>query len=132
MPKSEAAMVAAGNPVAEPARRPQDRNQMTALSRSFRHRKPTQVIDVRCSATLPARSAEDGRCQLFAGHDGPHALMFGRNGERLVRTWTTSATSSATSSAAAPVDTEALQRPWMFGFPVPAWFEADPASELTG
>jgi hypothetical protein len=96
---------------------------MTTVSRSFRHPEPAQVIDVRCSATLPTRTTSDGRCQLFAGHDGPHAVMFSRTGARLVRTWRLNAP---------PVESDALQRPWMFGFPVPAWFEADPASELTG
>lgn len=98
---------------------------MTALSRRRRHPEPARVIDVRCSARLPAMAGEQGRCQQFAGHDGPHAVMFGRHGERLVRTWRTEDPSS-------PVDTDALQRPWMFGFPVPAWFEADTRSELAG
>jgi hypothetical protein len=98
---------------------------LTTVSRSFRHTEPAQVIDVRCSATLPKRCPSEGRCQLFAGHDGPHAVMFGRPGARLVRTW-------RSNDSAAPQDSDALQRPWMFGFPVPAWFEADTESELTG
>jgi len=97
---------------------------MTTLSQSFRHPEPAQVIDVRCSAKLPARPNPAGRCQLFAGHDGPHAVMFGRAGARLVRTWRT--------GDATGIDTDALQRPWMFGFPVPAWFETDTAPKLTG
>lgn len=96
---------------------------MTTVSRAFRHPEPAQVIDVRCSAMLPARDAHEGRCQLFAGHDGPHAVMFGRQGERLVRTWRANDPSS-------PADTATLQRPWMFGFPVPAWFEADSGTPL--
>ncbi len=90
---------------------------MTALSRSLRHPEPARAIDVRCSAALPTRTDGQGRCQLFAGHDGPHAVMFGRAGERVVRTW-------LTSDPAAVRDCDAMQRPWMFGFPVPAWFEA--------
>ena len=102
---------------------------MTTVPRSFRHSEPAKVIDVRCSASLPTRGAHEGRCQLFAGHDGPHAVMFARSGTRLVRTWR--------ANEAAPTDTDALQRPWMFGFPVPAWIEAEPAladsaAELTG
>ena len=73
---------------------------------------------------MPRRPGAEGRCQLFAGHDGPHAVMYGRNGARLVRTWRKADTP--------PVDSDALQRPWMFGYPVPAWFEADPATELIG
>jgi hypothetical protein len=92
-----------------------------AVSSAFRHPDPPGAFDVRCSASLPRRPGPEGRCQLFAGHDGPHAVMYGRHGERLVRTWRT---------GIAPSDTRAMQRPWMFGFPVPAWFEADPAPEL--
>jgi hypothetical protein len=98
---------------------------MTTASRPFRRPEPAQMIDVRCSATLPSRCPTEGRCQLFAGHDGPHALMFGRRGERLVRTW-------KGKDPASLVDSAALQRPWMFGYPVPAWYEADTTSELTG
>ena len=97
---------------------------MTILSRSFRHPEPARVIDVRCSAALPTRSPTQGRCQLFAGHDGPHAVMFGRDGQRLVRTW-------RTKDPAAATDSVALQRPWMFGFPLPAWFEAASSADRT-
>jgi hypothetical protein len=62
------------------------------------------------------RPVDEGRCQLFAGHDGPHAVMFGRDGERVVRTW-------RSGGDGAFADTGVLQRPWMFGFPLPAWFE---------
>jgi hypothetical protein len=105
------------------ARRPADRNPMTAVSPSFQHSEPARVIDVRCSAALPSRRSQEGRCQLFAGHDGPHALMFARAGERLVRTWRTNG---------APSDSSAMQRPWMFGFPMPAWFESDSSAKRTG
>ena len=94
---------------------------MTTVSRSFRHPEPARVLDVRCSAALPDRRGSEARCQLFAGHDGPHALMFARTGERLVRTWRAGKT---------PTDSDALQRPWTFGFPTPAWFEDDPAAQL--
>ena len=102
---------------------------MTTIARSFRHPEPPLVrpeLDVRCSAFLPRRPAAEGRCQLFAGHDGPHALMFGRCGQRTVRTWTRG-------TPQAVLDTRELQRPWMFGYPVPAWFETDDAdTELAG
>lgn len=82
------------------------------------------MIDVRCSASLPSHKATEGRCQLFAGHDGPHALMFARGPERLVRTWRAKGN---------PTDSDALQRPWMFGYPTPAWYEGDgDPAELTG
>lgn len=87
---------------------------MTAISRSY-----SQTVDVRCSAALPGMSANEGRCQLFAGHDGPHAVMFVHSGERLVRTWR----ASNPAAAAADGGSNALQRPWMYGYPVPAWFE---------
>jgi hypothetical protein len=44
--------------------------------------------------------------------------MFARCNERLVRTW-------HAKDAGAAVDSDALQRPWTFGFPTPAWFESD-------
>jgi hypothetical protein len=97
---------------------------MTTVTRSFRQPQPAEVapagaFDVRCSATLPDHRPREGRCQLFAGHDGPHAVMFARERERLVRTWR--------SKGGEPEETDVLHLPWMFGFPVPAWTE--PASE---
>jgi hypothetical protein len=96
---------------------------VTTVSHSVRHPEPARVIDVRCSAALPSRTDGQGRCQLFAGHDGPHAVMFGRAGARVVRTW-------LTSDPAGHRDCDGVQRPWMFGFPVPAWFEAGAAPDL--
>ena len=96
---------------------------MTTVSRPDQHPAAARVVDVRCSAGLTARRGQEGRCQLFAGHDGPHAVMFGRGGRRLVHTWR--ADGAASESAA-------LQRPWMFGFPMPAWFEDDAPAGLTG
>jgi hypothetical protein len=93
---------------------------MTAVARSFRPAERTREIDVRCSAALPSAPGQDGRCQLFAGHDGPHAVMFAHCGKRSVRNWTSSR--AATTADAGP---ETLQRPWMFGYPVPAWFESE-------
>ncbi len=89
---------------------------MTAISRSY----PTHEIDVRCAATLPQMSRDEGRCQLFAGHDGPHAVMFTHCGRRLVRTWR-----SSDPAHPADIGSGAMQRPWMYGYPVPAWFESD-------
>lgn len=90
---------------------------MTTISRSYH----SHEIDVRCSAALPGIPFDEGRCQLFAGHDGPHAVMFAQFGERIVRTW-------RRSNPGAAADSEAgLQRPWMYGYPVPAWFEGESA-----
>jgi hypothetical protein len=55
-------------------------------------------------------------------------VMYARAGERRVRLW-------RRRDAAGAVDAGggAFQRPWMFGYPLPAWFEADdpePADEL--
>ena len=95
---------------------------MTTVARSYRTAEPTRAIDVRCSARLPHHvTSDEGRCQLFAGHDGPHAVMFAHCGKRSVQLWTNTLT-TATTAEAGP---ETLQRPWMFGFPVPAWFETD-------
>ena len=105
------------------------------MSRSFRYPESAQAIDVRCSAGLPDHCPAEGRCQLFAGHDGPHAVMFARGSERFVRTWRTNG-AGADAEAARPAESTVLQRPWMFGFPTPAWFEDElagrPAAELSG
>jgi hypothetical protein len=93
---------------------------MTTVARPYRTPEPARAFDVRCSAALPALAPAEGRCQLFAGHDGPHAVMFAQCGARSVRLWTNAR--SAITAAAGP---DTLQRPWMFGFPVPAWFETD-------
>jgi hypothetical protein len=93
---------------------------MTAVARSIRPAERAPEIDVRCSASLPREASGEGRCQLFAGHDGPHAVMFAHCGRRSVRLWRGSR--PATTADACP---ETLQRPWMFGYPVPAWFETD-------
>lgn len=94
---------------------------MTAIARSSRESRSTHAIDVRCSATLPRAEAHDGRCQLFAGHDGPHALMYAHCGNRKVRTWRSNDRESTV------VDGSLMHsRPWMYGYPVPAWFETEP------
>src|SRR6059036_3422251 len=96
---------------------------MTTITRRFGRTGSPHEIDVRCSALLPRVEAAKGRCQLFAGHDGPHAVMFAHCGKRMVRTW-------KSSNPAAPADggPNALQRPWMYGYPVPAWFETESGS----
>jgi hypothetical protein len=93
---------------------------MTTITRRFGRPGAPHEIDVRCSAVLPRADADEARCQLFAGHDGPHAVMFGHCGKRMVRTW-------KSSNPTAPADggPNALQRPWMYGYPVPAWFETE-------
>jgi hypothetical protein len=98
-------------------------HQMTTIAHSHRSADPRhREIDVRCSATLDRKVPLEGRCQLFAGHDGPHAVMFGRCGKRTIRTWTSR-------NPAAVTDVGGMQRPWMFGYPVPAWFETDASAE---
>jgi hypothetical protein len=46
--------------------------------------------------------------------------MFAQGGKRLLRTW-----KSRHSSGAADYEANALQRPWMYGYPSPAWVEPD-------
>ena len=96
---------------------------MTAIARSPRDAGSTHAIDVRCSAALPRADGHEGRCQLFAGHDGPHAVMYAHCGRRMVRTW------RAQDKASTCVDGSAMQsRPWMYGYPIPAWFETEAES----
>jgi hypothetical protein len=97
---------------------------MTTIARTSRSAKTPYEIDVRCSAALPREAATEGRCQLFAGHDGPHAVMFARCGKRTVRTWTLRDAAGKTDAGA-----EALRRPWMFGYPAPAWYETESPAE---
>lgn len=96
---------------------------MIAPSPVSQESPPPSQIDVRCSARIPRATPEEGRCQLFAGHDGPHAVLFVHDGARMVRTW---------ADADHPSDVDVAHggplRPWMRGFPTPAWFEPDPAS----
>jgi hypothetical protein len=99
---------------------------MTTIARSSRSAAAPREIDVRCSAALPLQAATEGRCQLFAGHDGPHAVMFVRCGKRNVRTWTVRDSAGKTDGGA-----EALRRPWMFGYPAPAWYETEVPAEHT-
>jgi hypothetical protein len=97
---------------------------LTAIARTHDQRESAHPIDVRCSALLPRTDAHTARCQLFAGHDGPHAVMFAHCGKRALRMWR-----SGGSMATAEAGPEALQRPWMFGYPVPAWYETEAAAE---
>lgn len=97
---------------------------MTTISRTSRSARTPYEVDVRCSAALPRHSAAEGRCQLFAGHDGPHAVMFARCGKRTVRTWTLRDAAGKTDAGA-----EAFRRPWMFGYPSPAWYETESPAE---
>jgi hypothetical protein len=92
---------------------------MTTIAGSQRQNR--HEIDVRCSAALPHPAPDAGRCQLFAGHDGPHAVMFAHGGKRVVRAWLRS-----NPNGAVDVEPSGLQRPWMYGYPVPAWFETKP------
>ena len=49
--------------------------------------------------------------------------MYAHCGRRLVRSWRTK------DRASTVVDCRAMQsRPWMYGYPVPAWFETEPES----
>lgn len=72
--------------------------------------------DLRCSGTLGASLGTAGRCQLFSGHEGPHAVMFAAGGRRRIRTWTGRDADSAQDGQG-----EIAGRPWMLGYPVPAW-----------
>jgi hypothetical protein len=78
------------------------------------------MIDVRCTSREPDSFGltDAGRCQLLAGHEGPHAVMFSRNGRRMVRTWCARDARSLQEHGAGQ---ETL--PWGLGLPRPAWRE---------
>lgn len=73
-------------------------------------------FDLGCAHTLPD-SELVGRCQLWAGHDGDHALLFVRQGQRMVRTWSDVPPIVPRDSS----DTHGY--PWVRGFPYPAWHQ---------
>lgn len=78
------------------------------------------MIDIRCGASLDSPSHEQGRCQLLMGHEGAHAVMFGRAGHLEVRTWRLMGGLDATDHVAA-----CEMRPWALGCPRAAWIERD-------
>lgn len=75
-------------------------------------------LDIRCSARLPDPNVDYARCQLAAGHEGEHAVMFCSRGSRRVRCWDHRV--AGLSSDHGVLD---AQRPWLRGFPVPAWVD---------
>jgi hypothetical protein len=79
---------------------------------------------LQCAAALDSPSPSLARCQLLAGHYGPHAVMFARHGRRLVRCWRGKDPATIDDHLAAE---ETM--PWVRGCPTPAWWEY-PQSEL--
>ena len=76
------------------------------------------MIDIRCGASLDDPSHGRERCQLLMGHEGRHAVMFGRAGHLEVRTWRVPGGADASDHVAA-----AEMRPWARGCPRAAWTE---------
>jgi hypothetical protein len=77
------------------------------------------MVDIRCTHRL-ARSSARSRCQLLAGHDGWHAVMFCDRGRRTVRRW--SAEIEPVDETRTVDETEGFESlPWVRGLPVPAW-----------
>jgi CBS domain-containing protein len=73
-------------------------------------------FDVGCAHTLPDHDGV-GRCQLWVGHQGEHAVMFVRDGARLVRFWDNDRPPLIHDGA------DCRCQPWVHGFPRPAWHE---------
>jgi hypothetical protein len=75
------------------------------------------MIDVRCTARQADTAAGTPvRCQLLAGHEGAHAVMFCQDGRRTVRTWRGRDGRSVEEHRAGQET-----RPWALGMPQPAW-----------
>jgi len=76
--------------------------------------------DLQCTSIQPKprRSGDTGRCQLLAGHEGPHAVMFCRSGRRTIRTWRDSDPATIKDQFVAQPNL-----PWVMGMPRPAWGE---------
>lgn len=65
-------------------------------------------IDLRCGRTVPGQRPLP--CQLYVGHEGPHAVLFARGGERILRTWT-----GEGAPRERPAAQENLPLPWVPG-----------------
>jgi hypothetical protein len=91
---------------------------MTASRSTPKPADSNSLPDVRCVESLDAPSGRAGRCQLFIGHEPPHAVMYTRGDQRVVRTWVRHDVAAARDGGV-----EITRLPWMFGFPVPAWVE---------
>jgi len=78
------------------------------------------MIDLRCQARLPGPPDDEDtcRCQLLAGHEGDHAVMFCRAGRRTMRTWVDGDPHTCRDELVAQPTL-----PWMVGMPRPAWSE---------
>ena len=74
-------------------------------------------LDIRCTARLPDPDVDYPRCQLGAGHEGEHAVMFCAHLERLVRCWDTR------DGADSDHVEQDVARPWCRGYPVPEWVD---------
>ena len=78
------------------------------------------MLDLQCTAIhpRPRNSGDIGRCQLLAGHEGPHAVMFCRAGRRIIRSWRDSDPTTIRDQCVAHPNL-----PWVMGMPRPAWGE---------
>ena len=83
-----------------------------ALLEVFRSTLP---FDLSCTHSVPG--SVSGRCQLWAGHDGEHAVMYSRDGARIVRSWRDNDLGSVRDGA------DCRAQPWARGFPQSAWHE---------
>jgi hypothetical protein len=88
---------------------------MTAVAPRFGTPVTRSYSLLRCSARQIDHPGDQGRCQLRAGHDGSHAVMYVNEGRRTVRSWSSAAPDAWVDSV------DSLQRPWMTGMPMPAW-----------
>jgi hypothetical protein len=73
------------------------------------------VVDIRCTHRL-GDSPFPSRCQLLAGHQDAHAVMYCARGRRAVRRWT--------DAGGTADETDRFEMlPWVRGLPLPAWAE---------
>jgi hypothetical protein len=93
--------------------RPTHTQQMNLGLRGLRGRRGgyrSKVLDVRCSSAIHLL-ADEGRCQLYVGHEGEHALLLCIR-ERVLRRWLGAETIDL------PFGTEIpIQLAWAPGFP---------------
>ena len=73
-------------------------------------------LDPRC--TNVSAGGRLSRCQLWAGHQGPHAVMFLRGRRRVVRSWTAHPCTEWDD-----LSKDYHRMAWMRGYPVADWQE---------
>jgi hypothetical protein len=99
-------------------------SEISAIGPPFGDRRHVTTFDIQCATALKS-APKPARCQLLAGHVGPHAVMFSRGSERIVRCWRDGDPANTDDH---PAGHETM--PWVRGCPLPAWYEGSPRGSI--